>query len=115
MSRALVETYISGLALTEVAVVGAGKRCRIIRADGEWAPGEPVARRYFFKSSAHVDLLLAAIGPEGATGKPAAALGEAILRIAATRSGRQASCRPRQSGRSTRSSSASRCLTRRAG
>jgi hypothetical protein len=81
MSRALVETYIAGLALTEVAIVGAGKRCRI-HTGGEIAPGEPVAHRYFFKPS-HADLLLATIGQEDCTDQPAAALAELIEQGAA--------------------------------
>ncbi len=54
--------------------IGAGRRCRIIT-------GEPA--RYFFKPS-HVDLLLSTIGPEGLSGKPAAALADAIVQAAAT-------------------------------
>jgi hypothetical protein len=77
MSReSLVQAYISGLQLTAVAIVGAGRRCRIIT--GEPAPGETIQHRYFFKPS-HVDLLLATIGPEGLSGKPAAALADAIV------------------------------------
>jgi hypothetical protein len=84
VSRALVETYISGLALAEVAIVGAGRRCRIhTDGDGDLAPGEPVAHRYFFKPS-HVDLLLSTIGPEGMSGRPAAALAELVVQAAAS-------------------------------
>jgi hypothetical protein len=80
VSRALlIEAYISGLNLTPVAVVGAGRRCRIIT--GEPAPGETIAHRYFFKPS-HVDLLLATIGPEGLSGKPPAALAALIVKAA---------------------------------
>jgi hypothetical protein len=82
MSRALVEAYISGLALTEVAIVGAGKRCRI-ETGGELAPGETIAHRYFFKPS-HAELVLATIGQDGLSGKTAAALVDAIVRTAAT-------------------------------
>jgi hypothetical protein len=83
VSRAsLVEAYISGLQLTEVAVAGAGKQCRI-RTGGDLAPGEPVAQRYFFKSS-HVDLLLATIGQDGLSGRSAAALADAIVQAAAS-------------------------------
>ena len=84
MSRvSLVEAYISGLQLTEIAIVGAGKQCRIT-AGGEFAtPGEPVAHRYFFKSS-HVDLLLATIGQDGLSGRSAAALAELIVQAAAS-------------------------------
>src|SRR5258708_30214225 len=77
----LVETYIAAWNLTAVAIVGAGRRCRIIT--GEPAPGETIQHRYFFKSS-HVDLLLSTIGPEGLSSKPAAALADAIVRTAAT-------------------------------
>jgi hypothetical protein len=81
MSRAdLIQTYIEALNLTEVAVVGAGKRCRI--QTGEIAPGEPVASRYYFKAS-HAELVLATIGKEDVTGKPPAALVDAIERAAA--------------------------------
>src|SRR5258705_8394361 len=61
--------------------IGAGRRCRIIT--GEPAPGETIQHRYFFKPS-HVDLLLSTIGPEGLSGKPAAALADAIVQAAAT-------------------------------
>ncbi len=84
MSRAaLIDVYISGLNLTEVAIVGAGKRCRIhIDGDGEIAPGEPVACRYYFKAS-HAELVLMTIGKEGVTDQAPAALAEAIERTAA--------------------------------
>jgi hypothetical protein len=85
MSRAdLIQTYISGLQLTEVAIVGAGKQCRIhTGGHGEIAPGEIVQHRYFFKSS-HVELVLLTIGPEGLSAKPAAALAELIVQAAAS-------------------------------
>jgi hypothetical protein len=76
----LVETYIEALNLTEVAIVGAGRQCRVIT--GEPAPGEPVACRYFFKAS-HAELVLATIGPEGLSGQPSGALVAAIERTAA--------------------------------
>jgi hypothetical protein len=84
MSRAaLIDVYISGLALAEVAIVGAGRRCRIhTDGDGDLAPGEPVAQRYLFKPS-HAELVLAEIGPEGLSGQPAGALADAIERAAA--------------------------------
>src|SRR5258708_39699616 len=77
----LVETYIAALNLTAVAIVGAGRRCRIIT--GEPAPGETIQHRYFFKSS-HVDLLLSTIGTEGLSSKPAAANHAAICRTEAS-------------------------------
>jgi hypothetical protein len=81
MSRAaLIDVYISGLNLTEVAVVGAGRRCRI--ETGEIAPGEPVAHRFFFRAS-HADLVLAAIDKEGLPSKSPARLVDAIERTAA--------------------------------
>jgi hypothetical protein len=81
MSRAsLIDAFISGLQLTEVAIVGAGKRCRIIT--GEPAPGELIQHRYYFKPS-HADLLLDTIGPEGLLGRPAVALAGAIEQTAA--------------------------------
>jgi hypothetical protein len=76
----LVETYISALNLTSVAIVGAGRQCRVIT--GEPAPGEPIAHRYFFKAS-HAELVLATIGPEGLSGRPAGTLVDAIERTAA--------------------------------
>jgi hypothetical protein len=89
----LIQTYISGLNLTEIAIVGAGKQCRIKTTTGgrfegtfqtgEIAPGEPVAHRYFFKSS-HVDLLLATIGQDGLSGRSAAALAASIEQAAAS-------------------------------
>jgi hypothetical protein len=83
MSReSLVEAYISGLQLTEIAIVGAGRQCRI-HTGGDLARGEPVAHRYLFKSS-HVDLLLATIGPEGLSGKPATTLAELVVQAAAS-------------------------------
>jgi hypothetical protein len=81
MSRAdLIETYISVLNLTSVAIVGAGRQCRI--HTGEIPPGEPIAARYLFKPS-HAELLLATIGKDGLAGQPAAALVDAIERTAA--------------------------------
>lgn len=81
MSReSLVQAYISGLNLTAVAIVGAGRRCRIIM--GEPAPGETIQHRYFFKPS-HVDLLLSTIDKEGVTGKPPAAVAALIEQAAA--------------------------------
>jgi hypothetical protein len=81
MSHAsLIETYISALNLAEIAIVGAGRQCRVIT--GEIAPGEPVACRYFFKPS-HAELVLATIGPEGLSGKPAGELAASIERTAA--------------------------------
>jgi hypothetical protein len=53
--EALIQAYISGLNLAEVAIVGAGRQCRVIT--GEIAPGEPVACCYYFKAS-HAELLL---------------------------------------------------------
>jgi hypothetical protein len=84
MSRAdLVKTYIAALNLASVAVVGAGRRCRIhTGGDGDLAPGEPVACRYYFKAS-HAELLLATIGQEGCTDQPAAALAALIEQAAA--------------------------------
>ena len=84
MSRAdLVETYIEALNLVEVAIVGAGRQCRIhTDDDGEIPPGEPVACRYYFKAS-HAELVLMTIGKEGVTGKPASSLVDAIERTAA--------------------------------
>jgi hypothetical protein len=84
MSRAdLVQTYIEALNLTPVAIVGAGRRCRIhTDGDGDLAPGEPVAHRFYFKPS-HAELVLATIGPEGLAGRPAGALVDAIERTAA--------------------------------
>jgi hypothetical protein len=82
MSRAdLIQTYIEALNLTEVAIVGAGRRCRIIHT-GDLAPGEPIACRYYFKAS-HAELLLATIGKEALSGRPAAAMVDAIERTAA--------------------------------
>ena len=80
----LVETYISALPLAEVAIVGAGRRCRIHTDGGDLAPGETIAHRYFFKSSSHVHLLLATIGKEGLAGKPAGALAELVVQAAAS-------------------------------
>ena len=81
MSRAdLIQTYISALNLTSVAIVGAGRQCRI--QTGEIPPGEPVAHRFYFKPS-HVELLLATIGQDGMSGRPAGALVDAIERTAA--------------------------------
>jgi hypothetical protein len=77
---ALIEAYISALPLTAVAIVGAGRQCRI--QTGEIAPGEPVAHRYFFKPS-HAELVLASIGQEDCTDQPAAALAASIERAAA--------------------------------
>jgi hypothetical protein len=83
MSReSLVEAYISGLNLTEIAIVGAGKQCRI-HTGGDLAPGEPVAHRYLFKAS-HVDLLLATIGQDGLLGRSATALAELVEQAAAS-------------------------------
>jgi hypothetical protein len=80
----LVETYIAALNLTEVAIVGAGRQCRIhTDGDGEIAPGEPVAHRYYFKAS-HAELVLMTIGKDGMSGKPAGALADAIEQAAAT-------------------------------
>jgi hypothetical protein len=105
----LIQTYIEALNLTAITVVGAGRQCRVIT--GEPAPGEPVAARYLFKPS-HAELVLATIGPEGLSGKPASALVDAIERAAANPSGRrikrQRSSGPRPGIRSTRSSSGSR-------
>jgi hypothetical protein len=82
VSRAsLIDVYISGLNLAEVAIVGAGRQCRI-HVDGEIAPGEPVAARYLFKRS-HAELLLAKIGQDGISGKPAAAVTALIEQTAA--------------------------------
>jgi hypothetical protein len=84
MSRAdLVQTYIDGLNLAEVTIVGAGRQCRIhTDGDGEIPPGEPIAGRYLFKPS-HAELLLATIGQDGLSGQPAAVLADAIERTAA--------------------------------
>jgi hypothetical protein len=80
MSReSLVEAYISGLQLTEVAIIGAGKQCQIITGD---SPGEIVQHRFFFRPS-HAELVLLTIGPEGLSGKPAAALAELVVQTAA--------------------------------
>jgi hypothetical protein len=78
--EAFIQSYISGLQLTEVAIVGAGRSARIIT--GEIPPGEPVACRYYFKAS-HAELLLMTIGKEDVTGKPASSLVDAIERTAA--------------------------------
>jgi hypothetical protein len=84
MARAdLIQTYIDSLQLTEVAIVGAGRTCRIhTNGDGEIAPGEPVAARFYFKPS-HAELVLMTIGKEDVTGKPASSLVDAIERTAA--------------------------------
>jgi hypothetical protein len=80
---ALIDVYISGLNLVEVAIVGAGRQCRI-HTDGKIAPGEPVAHRYHFKAS-HAELVLATIGHEGCTDQLAAApLAALVERTAAT-------------------------------
>jgi hypothetical protein len=50
---------------------------------GEIPPGEPGAHRFFFRAS-HVDLLLAAIGHAGLSGKPPGALADAIAQVAAS-------------------------------
>ena len=83
MSRAqLVETYISALNLTEVAVVGAGKQARIVT--GEPPDGEVIQLRLYFKPS-HAELVLAAIGRDGGlSNKPAALLVASIKQAAAT-------------------------------
>jgi hypothetical protein len=81
VSRAsLVETYISALNLTAVAVVSDGRRCRI--TEGEPAPGEKIKHRFYFKSS-HAELVLVTIDVEGLSGKPLAAVAGAIERAAA--------------------------------
>jgi hypothetical protein len=80
--ESLVQAYISGLNLAEVAIVGAGRRCRIhTDGDGDLAPGEPIQRRYFFKPS-HAELLLATIDKEGLSGKPPAVMAGAIEQAA---------------------------------
>jgi hypothetical protein len=76
----LVEAYLAALPLVEIAIVGAGKQCRILT--GEIPAGEPVAHRYFFKSS-HADLLLATIGRDGMSGKPAASIERAAAMLGA--------------------------------
>jgi hypothetical protein len=81
MSRAcLVQTYIDGLSLTSITVIGAGKQCRIIT--GEPPRGEPIAARYYLKAS-HAEMVIATIGRDGLQGKPAAALVDAIKQAAA--------------------------------
>jgi hypothetical protein len=82
LSRAaLIDVYISGLNLTEVAVVSDGRRCRI--HTGEPAPGEKIAARFYFRPT-HADLLLMTIGQEGLSGKQPAALDSAdeLYRVA---------------------------------
>ena len=71
MSRAdLVDVYISGLNLAEVVVVSNGRQCRITNV-GEFVPGEKIKASYHLKPT-HADLVLATIGREGLSGKPAA-------------------------------------------
>jgi hypothetical protein len=85
MSRAsLIEAYISGLNLTEVAVVGAGRRCRISnRPLGvDLTPGEPIAHRYYFKPL-HAELVLSTIDQDSMSGQPAGVLADAIEKAAA--------------------------------
>jgi hypothetical protein len=82
MSReSLVQAYISGLNLTSVAIVGAGRRCQIIT--GEPPPGETIASRYYFKAS-HAELVLATIDREDVTDQKPAALAALIEQAAAT-------------------------------
>jgi hypothetical protein len=83
VSRAsLIEVYISGLGLAEVAIiVGTDGRCRI-ETDGEIAPGEKIRRQFFFKPS-HADLVSMTIDKEGLPGKSPAALAAQIERTAA--------------------------------
>jgi len=81
LSRAaLIEAYISGLQLTEVAVVGDGRRCRI--TEGEPAEGEKIQRQFYFKPS-HAELVLVMIDQDGLSGKPSAALAASIEQAAA--------------------------------
>jgi hypothetical protein len=84
MARAdLIQTYIDSLQLTEVAIFGAGRQCRIhTDGDGDLAPGEPIACRYFFRPS-HAELVLATIGQDDMSGRPAA-LAASIEQAAAT-------------------------------
>lgn len=77
---ALIDVYISGLALAEVAIVGAGRQCRI--HTGEIPPGERIKHQFFFRPS-HAELLLMTIDKEGVTGKQAAALAALIEQAAA--------------------------------
>jgi len=82
LSRAsLVEVYIAALPVVEIAIVGAGRQCRITPS-GDFVPGEPVARRYYFKAS-HAELVLVTIGQDSMSGRPAATLADAIERAAA--------------------------------
>jgi hypothetical protein len=81
MSHAtLVETYIEALNLTAVAIVGAGRQCRI--TEGESARGEKIERQFYFKPS-HAELVLVTIDVEGLSGKPLAAVAGAIEQAAA--------------------------------
>jgi hypothetical protein len=82
MSRSsLVDVYLSALNLTSIAVIGAGKQCRI--ETGEPAAGELIQHQYYFKPS-HAELVLATIGRDGMSGKPAAVLAASIKQAAAT-------------------------------
>jgi hypothetical protein len=82
MSRAdLIQTYLSALNLTSVAIVGAGRLARITTDEPE--PGETIQHRFYFKPSA-ADLVLLTIGRDGMSGKPAAVLAAQIKQTAAT-------------------------------
>jgi hypothetical protein len=77
----LVESYLAALPLTSIAVVGAGKQARIVT--GEPPPGELVQHQFCFKPS-HAEVVLATIGRDGMSGKPAAMLAASIKQTAAT-------------------------------
>jgi hypothetical protein len=71
MSHAsLIETYISALNLTSVAIVSDGRQCRI--TEGEPAPGEKIKRQFYFRAT-HADLVLMTIDKEGLSDQPPAA------------------------------------------
>jgi hypothetical protein len=77
----LVDAYLAALPLTLVAVIGAGRCARI--ETGEPAAGELIQHQYYFKPS-HAELVLATIGRDGMTDKPAPALAASIKQAAAT-------------------------------
>jgi hypothetical protein len=79
MSRSdLVDAYMSGLQLISIAVVGAGKQCRIVT--GELPPGEIIQHQFYLRPS-HADLVMSRIGePSG----KAAELAGLIKQTAAT-------------------------------
>jgi hypothetical protein len=82
MCRAdLVDAYLSAMKLTSIAVIGAGKQARI--ETGEPPPGELIQAQFYFRPS-HAELVLATIGRDGMTDKPAPALVASIKQAAAT-------------------------------